>query len=183
MVMTELCKLATTPEDAVRFRAHLISAGRPPLAERWLGRLDLRAREIEEQAAYEEYKQALDRLQAEASLAFDFNLDRFEVRIEPEDHTSIGHLSSQIVKDLKIVANGFFLADQLERALGAFRLLWRDACASFAADSRDAKLLEAQRLQQKLLKRASERDDPGSITKPIDEIVAEGFDEFKVFKV
>ena len=152
MVMTELCKLATTPEDAVRFKAHLISAGRPPLAEKWLGRLDLRARELEEQAAYKEYNQALDRLQAEASLTFDFNLDGLEVRIEPEDHTSIGHLSSQILKDLKIVANGFFLADQLERALGAFRLLWRDACASLVAHTGGPKYRKADDFRQELLK-------------------------------
>ena len=183
MVMTELCKLATTPEDAVRFKAHLISAGRPPLAEKWLGRLDLRARELEEQAAYKEYNQALDRLQAEASLTFDFNLDGLEVRIEPEDHTSIGHLSSQILKDLKIVANGFFLADQLERALGAFRLLWRDACASLVAHTGGPKYRKADDFRQELLKRSGESADPDSITKRIDEIVAEGFDEFKVFKV
>jgi hypothetical protein len=57
MVMTELCKLATTPEDAVRFKADLTKMYGPqdsPLAETWLGRLDLRARELEEQAAYEE---------------------------------------------------------------------------------------------------------------------------------
>jgi hypothetical protein len=125
----------------------------------------------------------LDRLQAEASLTFDFNLDGLEVRIEPEDHTSIGHLSSQILKDLKIVANGFFLADQLERALGAFRLLWRDACASLVAHTGGPKYRKADDFRQELLKRSGESADPDSITKRIDEIVAEGFDEFKVFKV
>jgi hypothetical protein len=122
----------------------------------------------------------LDRLQAEASLTFDFNLDRFEVRIEPEDHTSIGHLSSQIVKDLKIVANGFFLADQLERALGAFRLLWRDACASLVARTGGRKFQEADDFRQELMKRAGESADRDSITKRIEEIVAEGFAEFKI---
>jgi hypothetical protein len=201
MVMTELCKLVRTPADAKRFKAELMKMKMPyprgSVAQKWLGRLDLRARELEEQAAYMEYRQALDRLQAEASPTFEVQskevtkrftreglevvgLDCLEVLIEPEPRTSIGHLSPRIIDDLKIVANGLLLAGQLETALGAFRLLWRDACASFVANSGDPKLLEAQRLQQKLLKRAGKSAGHDSIAKRIDEIAQQGIAEFKI---
>jgi hypothetical protein len=94
------------------------------------------------------------------------------VRIEPKEPGSIGHLDPQTIENLrKLAEKGISIAGQLETALGAFELLWRDARAGELE-----KLEKASHLWLELL---GATDDP-EIKKRIHEISGRDMANFKV---